>query len=55
MYNLLVSGNSTNWQGDPWEIELGRVVREYTSGPLTARYGALNDDAVKAYCAASFA
>ncbi len=47
MYNLLVSGNAKNWQGEPWDIELNRVVREYTVAPLTARYGDLNDDAVK--------
>jgi hypothetical protein len=41
MYHLFVSGNSQDWQGEPWQIELGRCVREYTAERITAAYGGL--------------
>ena len=41
MYNLFVSGNDERWNGDPYEIELSRCVREYTDQELTRRYGDL--------------
>ena len=46
MYNLLVSGNEEAWGGDPWQIELGRCVREYTDTDITKRYGDLDASAV---------
>lgn len=46
MYNLLVSGNEEAWDGDPWQIELGRCVREYTDTDITKRYGDLDAAAV---------
>lgn len=46
MYNLFVSGNSEAWQGDPWQIELSRCVREYTDNAITERFGALDAAAV---------
>ena len=30
MYNLLVSGNKEQWNGDPFLLEIARCVREYT-------------------------
>ena len=44
MYNLLVSANATAWDGQYWNIELGRCisVREYTDDALTARLGELD-------------
>lgn len=39
MYHLLVSGDNQNWQGEPWQIELGRCVREYTDREITETYG----------------
>ena len=41
MYNLLVSGRDDAWNGEPYLLELGRCVREYTDQQLTARYGNL--------------
>jgi len=42
MYNLLVSGSGDAWQGEPFQIELSRCVREYTDDNLTARFGELD-------------
>ena len=41
MYHLFVSGNDQDWKGDPWQIELGRCVREYTAAAITKAYGDL--------------
>ena len=46
MYNLLVSGNEESWDGQPWQIELDRCVREYTDTDITTRFGSLSDDVV---------
>ena len=46
MYNLFVSGSSDAWDGEPWQIELGRCVREYTDIKITERYGALDAAAI---------
>jgi len=46
MYNLLVSGNPEAWQGEPWQIEFSRCVREYTDNAITERFGSLDDAAV---------
>lgn len=48
MYNLLVSGNDEAWQGEPFQIELSRCVRQYTSDDLTEQYGALDPQAIAA-------
>lgn len=46
MYNLLVSSNPDAWGGEPWDIELGRCIREYTDADLTEQFGSLNAAAV---------
>jgi hypothetical protein len=46
VYNLLVSGLEGAWAGEPFQLELGRCVREYTSPNLTARFGKLDGNAV---------
>lgn len=46
MYNLLVSGRDDAWDGEPWQIELGRCLREYTDNELTKRYSELTADAI---------
>jgi len=46
MYNLLVSWNPESWTGEPWDVELGRCVREYTDDDLTEQFGSLNAAAV---------
>ena len=47
MYNLLVSGNEGAWHGDPWQIEAGRCVQEYTDNALTERFGQLTAEAIE--------
>lgn len=42
MYNLFVSAGADAWNGEPWTIELGRCVREYTDKDITAQYGELD-------------
>lgn len=39
IYNLFVSGDVEDWSGKPFQIELSRCIREYTSPKLTGRYG----------------
>lgn len=39
MYNLLVSSNSESWDGEPYVLEEGRCVREYTDKEITEQYG----------------
>lgn len=46
LYNLLVSGSDEEWNGNPFQIELSRCVREYTAPRITARYADLDKDAV---------
>lgn len=46
MYNLFVSGSDEAWQGQPFQVELSRCIREYTSSALTVRYGSLDNTAV---------
>lgn len=48
MYNLFVSGNEDAWQGEPWQIELSRCVREYTDNKITEQLGELDEVAVYA-------
>ena len=47
MYNLLVSARDDAWGGEPWQIELGRCVREYTDNDLIARFGELDAEAIE--------
>jgi hypothetical protein len=46
MYNLFVSSSADAWEGNPWDIELGRAVREYTDNDLSERFGDLNAAAI---------
>ena len=46
MYNLFVSHNADAWDGDPWQIEIDRCVREYTDNEITERYGSLGKAAI---------
>lgn len=47
MYNLFVSANEDAWQGEQWQIEAGRCVREYTDETITEKFGSLNGAAVE--------
>ncbi|MCH5716685.1 TIR domain-containing protein [Niabella hibiscisoli] len=42
MFNLFVSGDSEEWNGEPFEIELPRCIREYTDPELTRKFGAFD-------------
>lgn len=46
MYNLLVSASEDAWNGDPWQIELERCIREYTDKEITQKLGDLDASAV---------
>ncbi|WP_363347922.1 TIR domain-containing protein [Methylocystis echinoides] len=46
MYNLLVSASDEAWQGEAFQIELSRCVREYTDSNITAKLGGLDDTAI---------
>lgn len=46
MYNLFVSAGIAAWNGDPWTIEVGRCVREYTDKDITTRFGELEAGAI---------
>jgi hypothetical protein len=48
MYNLLVSASNEAWQGEPWQIEASRCVREYTDEAIVREYGELDRAAVDA-------
>ncbi len=48
MYNLLVSGWDEQWRGEPFTIEEGRCVNEYTEDSLKLTYGALDAAATEA-------
>jgi hypothetical protein len=47
MYNLFVSGNEEAWGGEPFVLELGRCVREYTDKELTERYGDFTQEQIE--------
>ena len=46
MYNLLVSGNHESWRGEPWQIEIGRCVNEYTDSTIVEKYGGLDSSVI---------
>jgi hypothetical protein len=46
MYNLFVSYSSDSWNGEPWQIDISRCVREYTDGSISERLGKLDGSAV---------
>lgn len=48
MYNLFVSGNDEAWGGEPFILELGRCVREYTDIELTEKYGEFTQEQIEA-------
>lgn len=48
MYNLFVSGNEENWDGEPYVLEVGRCVREYTDAEITKSYGDFTPEQIEA-------
>ena len=42
MYNLFISAGHDAWNGEPWQVELGRCVREYTDTAITEQFGELD-------------
>lgn len=47
MYNLLISGSSDAWSGEPWMLGIDRCVREHTDNPITETLGSLSESAVE--------
>lgn len=48
MYNLLISHDPASWNGELFELEFYRCVREYTDPDLTEKYGALDESQLAA-------
>jgi hypothetical protein len=48
VYNLFVSGNGEAWDGEPFILELGRCVREYTDKELSEKYGEFTQEQIEA-------
>lgn len=48
MYNLFISAGAEPWNGDPWQVELGRCVREYTDTAITEQFGELDATSIEA-------
>jgi hypothetical protein len=46
MYNLLISANDEAWDGEPYLLETGRCIREYTEASITETLGSLSESAV---------
>jgi hypothetical protein len=46
MYNLLISHNENAWDGEPWQVNFDRCVREYTDTEITKKLGELDAAAV---------
>ncbi len=47
MYNLLVSADENSWEGNPFEIDLSRCVREYTDTEIVEKYQNLTESIVR--------
>ncbi len=47
MYNLLVSSDDEAWDGEPYFLDIGRCVREYTDAEISAKYGDFTQPSVK--------
>jgi len=47
MFNLLVSSNAEDWEGEGFILEVGRSVREYTDKEITEQYGDLTPEQVE--------
>lgn len=48
MYNLFITGIPETWDGEPWTIEIGRCIREFTDQSITDRFGNMEAEAVNA-------
>ena len=46
MYNLFVSESRDAWEGETFDLDLDRCVREYTDKEITKRYGSLTKENV---------
>ena len=50
MYNLLVSANENDWNGEPFVLTSSRCVSEYTDPEIAARFDELNAEQVRELC-----
>ena len=46
MYNLFISANKDQWNGQPFILEINRCAREYTDNDITEKYGDFSDESV---------
>lgn len=47
MYNLFISANKNQWNGDPFILEMSRCIREYTDTDITEKYGDFSEKSIK--------
>jgi hypothetical protein len=47
MYNLFVSGDENSWEGNPFEIELSRCIREYSNKEIVEKYQELTEGIIQ--------
>lgn len=48
MYNLFISALPDAWDGEPWQVEVGRCLREYTDTAITEQFSELDAVAIEA-------
>ncbi len=48
MYNLFISAGADAWNGEPWQVEAGRCVNEYTDTAIIEQFGKLDAAAIEA-------
>jgi len=46
MYNLIVHGNNTAYDGDPIILDISRCIREYTDDDISQQYSLLGDEQI---------
>jgi hypothetical protein len=47
MYNLFVSADENSWEGNPFEIDLSRCIREYTDREIVEKYQELSEAIIR--------
>lgn len=47
MYNLFVSADDNSWEGNPFEIDLSRCIREYTDREIVEKYKDLTEAMIR--------
>jgi len=47
MYNLFVSADENSWEGNPFEMDLSRCIREYTDKEIVEKYQDLTEAIIR--------